>query len=219
MRIAGKAIVVDGHESTTVFGKTPVMHFTDTVTLASDKIALTSQGSSLALDSNATLLGAQVKLGKGDSASTQTRDPAPDESKPFMVQLCDAAFKPYANKTYDLMVAGKEFHGSTDGQGNVHEQVPKSATVADLTLWLKPPPTGTHLRWQVRIEDQLPAPSDIRGAQIRLRNLGYFTGDPDGEASEGLSDAIRAFQRDQDLPNDGELGGATLGKLTKAHGH
>jgi type VI secretion system secreted protein VgrG len=219
VRIEGKAIVVDGHESTSIFGKKPVMHFTDTVTLASDTITLTAQGASLALDSNATLLGAQVKLGSGSSASTQTRDLTPGETKPFQIQLCDPAFKAYAGKQYDLMVAGQRFHGTTDGQGGLTQQVPKDATMADLTLWLKDPPTGTHLRWQVRIDDQLPPVSDVRGAQIRLRNLGYFTGDPDGQASDGLTDAIRAFQRDQNLPNDGELGGETLGKLTTAHGH
>ncbi|APR77637.1 VgrG protein [Minicystis rosea] len=206
VRIEAKAIVVDGHESTSIFGKKPVMHFTDNVTLASDQITLTAKGASLDLGTNATLLGAQVKLAKGSSASTQTRDPAKGETKPFKLQLTDASFEPYANKQYDLMAGGQRFHGTTDGSGNVSEDIPKGATVADLTLWLKPPPTGTHLRWQVQIDDELPPASDVRGAQIRLRNLGYFTGDPDGKETDGLRDAIRAFQRDQDLPNDGKLG-------------
>jgi len=218
VRIEAKAIVIDGHESTSIFGKKPVMHFTDVVTLASDQITLTAKSASLDLGTNATLLGSQVKLAKGGSASTDTRDVDPAEMKPFKLQLCDPSFEPYKNKQYDIMVAGKRFHGTTDGSGNLSEQVPKSATVADLTLWLKDPPTGVHMRWQVRIDDELPPAADVRGAQMRLRNLGYFTGDPDGKDSEGLKDAIRAFQRDQDLPNDGELGGATLGKLTKAHG-
>jgi type VI secretion system secreted protein VgrG len=117
------------------------------------------------------------------------------------------------------MVAGQRFHGTTDGYGKLTEQVPKGATVGDLTLWLKPPPTGSHLRWQVRIDDEIPPTYDVRGAQLRLKNLGYFAGEPDGQESDGLSDAIRAFQRDQDLPNDGKLGGVTQSKLTKAHGH
>jgi type VI secretion system secreted protein VgrG len=217
--IEGKAIVVDGHESASIFGKKPVMRLTDAVTIASDKITLTAQGASLALDSDATLLGAQVKLGKGGSASTAARAAATADTKPFKLKLCDAAFKPYANKTYDLMVAGQKFRDQTDGDGNLHQDVPKEATVADLTLWLKPPPTGDHLRWQVRIDDALPPPSDVLGAQMRLRNLGYFMGEPDGQESDGLHDALRAFQRDQGLANDGELAGATVDKLAQAHGH
>jgi len=59
-------------------------------------------GDTLNLDANATLLGAQVKLAKGGSASTETRDLPPEETKPFHVILADAAFKPYAGKQYDM---------------------------------------------------------------------------------------------------------------------
>jgi type VI secretion system secreted protein VgrG len=220
VRIEGKAIVVDGHESTTVFGKKPVMTFTDTVSLASDKITLTAQGASLALDSNATLLGGQVKLGSGSSASTATRKLDPAETKPFQVRLCNASQKPYANKAYEMMAGGQRFQGTTDGDGQVTEQVPKGAVLADLTLWIKPPPTGAHRRWQIHIEEQLPPATDVRGAQIRLKNLGYFKGDIDEQATGALGDALRAFQRDHDeLPKDGALGGATLAKLITVHGH
>ena len=45
---------------------------------------------------------------------------------------------------------------------------------------------------------------------MRLRNLGYFTGDIDAEGLDALAHAVRAFQPDQkDLPIDGKRAGAT----------
>ena len=220
VRISGKAVVVDGHESTTIFGKKPVMHLTDTMSLASDAITLTAKGASLELTSNATLLGSQVKLAKGGSAKTEGRKLDPAESKPFQVRLCDPEHKPYADREYDITAGGQRFHGTTDGDGNLIEQVPKSATMADLTLWLEPAPTGKHVRWQVHIEEELPPASDPVGAQIRLRNLGYFTGDIGEQASDALRQAIQAFQlAHPELPKDGELVAATVDWLTKDHGH
>jgi type VI secretion system secreted protein VgrG len=219
VKIAGKAIVVDGHETTTIYGKKPVMSFTDVVSLASDTITLTAQGSSLKLDANATLLGAQVKLASGSSASTQTRKLDPAETQPFKVRLLDGQSKPYANAKYDLMVGGQRFSGSTDGDGNLHETVPKGAKIGDLTLWLGQAPTGQHLRWQVQIDDQLPAAPASMGLMTRLRNLGFHVGDIDEDDSEARRIALQAFQlAHPDVPKDGAIAGETLDLLTKNHG-
>ena len=219
VKIAGKAIVIDGHETTTIYGKKPVMSFTDKFSLASDTITLTAQGSSLTLDSNATLLGAQVKLASGSSASTQARQLDPAETQPFKVRLLDGQSQPYAGKKYDLMAGGQRFSGSTDGDGNVHETVPKATKIGDLTLWLGQAPTGQHLRWQVQIEDQIPGAPAALGLMTRLRNLGFHVGDIDEDDADARRIALQAFQLTQDeVPKDGAIAGDTLDLLTKRHG-
>jgi type VI secretion system secreted protein VgrG len=219
VKIAGKNIVIDGQETTTIYGKKPVMSITDVFSLASDKITLTAQSSSLTLDPNATLLGAQVKLGSGSSASTQTRALDPAETKPLNVRLLDGQGQPYGGKKYDLMVGGQRFSGSTDGDGNVNETVPKAAKIGDLTLWLGQAPTGQNIRWQVHIEDQLePAPASM-GLMTRLRNLGFHMGDIDEDDSEARRIALQAFQLTHpEVPKDGDIAGNTLDLLTKRHG-
>jgi type VI secretion system secreted protein VgrG len=220
IRISGKNIVVDGQETTTIYGKKPVLSMTDVTSLASDKITLTAQSSSLTLDSNATLLGSQVKLGSGSSASTEERKLDPAKYKPFQVKLQDSEAKPYANKKYDLMAGGQRFTGTTDGGGNINEHVPKDAKLGDLTLWLGDPPTGRNVRWQVHIEDQLdPAPAS-KGLMTRLRNLGFHIGDIDENDSEARRIALQAFQLTHpETPKDGDMAGDTLDKLTKKHGY
>ncbi len=217
--IAGKAIVVDGHESTTIYGKKPVMSFTDKFSLASDTITLTAQSSSLTLDSNATLLGSQVKLASGSSAQTQARQLDPAESKPFKVRLLDGQGQAYAGKKYDLMAGGQRFSGSTDGDGNVTETVPKGAKIGDLTLWLGQAPTGQHLRWQVQIEEQIAGAPASLGLMTRLRNLGFHVGDIDEDDAEARRIALQAFQLTHpEVPKDGAVAGDTLDLLTKRHG-
>jgi type VI secretion system secreted protein VgrG len=220
VKIAGKNIVVDGHETTTIYGKKPVMSITDKFSLASDKITLTAQSSSLTLDSNATLLGSQVKLGSGSSASTEARKLDPAQTQPFKLKLQDGSGQPYANKSYDLMAGGQRFSGTTDGGGVVDEKIPKGAKVGDLTLWLGKPPTGQHLRWQVEIDDQIPDASSSKGLMIRLRNLGFHLGDIDEDDSEARAIALQHYQLTQpkETPKDGAIAGDTLALLTKHHG-
>jgi type VI secretion system secreted protein VgrG len=219
VKIASKAIVIDGHETTTIYGKKPVMSFTDTVSLASDTITLTAQSSSLTLDSNATLLGSAVKLASGSSATTQARQLDPAESKPFKLRLLDDQGKAYAGKKYDLMAGGQRFSGSTDGDGHVTETIPKDAKIGDLTLWLGQAPTGQSLRWQVEIKDQIPGAPASLGLMTRLRNLGFHVGDIEEDDPDARRIATQAFQLTQpDVPKDGAIAGDTLDLLTKRHG-
>ena len=219
VRITAKTVVVDGRESTSLYGKKPVLHLTDDVEMLSDKITLAAKSASLELESEAKLLGTKVKLGSGDGSSAPSKDSTQLDTKLFAMQMCDSQFKPYANKPYTLNVQGKRFSGTTSGQGFVRVLVPASASTADLAVWVTPPPRGIRARFAVTIEDNPPPPTDVRGAQLRLRNLGYFSGDADGDMSDGLQDAVRAFQRDHDLPCTGEIDGATAGKLSDLHGH
>ena len=56
------------------------------------------------------------------------------------------------------------------------------------------------------------AEPQIKEAQSRLVELGYDV-DVDGVYGEGTARAVRRFQKDRDLPADGELNAKTLAAL------
>ncbi len=76
---------------------------TDAVTIGGSKVTVTSSGASVALDSNATVQGAQVKLGSGSGASAQSQDKPP---KVTTLQLNDQTGAPLANQTVILRFGG-----------------------------------------------------------------------------------------------------------------
>ncbi len=53
----------------------------------------------------------------------------------------------------------------------------------------------------------------VRTLQKRLKELGYLSGTADGKFGEATEEAVRAFQRRNDLTVDGKAGRATLNKL------
>jgi localization factor PodJL len=54
---------------------------------------------------------------------------------------------------------------------------------------------------------------DVVTAQRALLQLGYYQGPTDGVSSPAIHGAIQAYQRDQSLPQTGDLASATLDKL------
>lgn len=45
---------------------------------------------------------------------------------------------------------------------------------------------------------------DVVWIQQRLHELGYYSGEVDGRVGHGTRDAVRAYQRDQDIDTDGQ---------------
>ena len=45
---------------------------------------------------------------------------------------------------------------------------------------------------------------DVLWIQQRLQELGYYSGEVDGRVGMGTKDAVRAYQRDQDIDADGQ---------------
>ncbi len=66
--------------------------------------------------------------------------------------------------------------------------------------------------------DTVPDASTLRGAWMRLQNLGYhWTGEPE-ELDDTMQQALSDFQDDHGLPLSGQLDDATQGKLKEVHG-
>lgn len=58
--------------------------------------------------------------------------------------------------------------------------------------------------------------SAVKAVQRRLRDLGYYNGEIDGEYGEGTERAVRAFQKANKLDVDGKVGSKTLARLNSS---
>jgi peptidoglycan hydrolase-like protein with peptidoglycan-binding domain len=61
--------------------------------------------------------------------------------------------------------------------------------------------------------------TSVKGAQQRLRHLGYYHRTPDGELDAATRRALEDFQRDHEIVISGELDDSTKAKLADSHGH
>lgn len=57
----------------------------------------------------------------------------------------------------------------------------------------------------------------IENAQIKLKDLGFYAGEIDGEESETLAEAVKQFQASRDKPADGIISVATYRWINRAH--
>ncbi len=220
-----------------------------TVTLSADGAAVsanpielrTPDGSELVLDAGSATLtgpsgsvvqGSTVSLRSGQAQGETDDDDDEDEDHEPNLKLIFSHLRQteggsrIANTRYRIVAEDQVLEGTTDGQGKVQVWVPDTVRVAYVVLWANEqysdiyPSEEGPLHWLIRIERELPAATAIKGARIRLRNLGY---DPGTKLDEESVDpptrsAILEFQMDQDLPATGELDEATTQKITNIYG-
>ncbi len=86
--------------------------------------------------------------------------------------------------------------------------VPFSA--AEVTAAPTPPPEATPVPEVLKMGTSGDA---VRMLQQRLQELGYYSGEVDGQYGGGTRDAVRQFQRNSGLSADGEAGSATQAAL------
>jgi hypothetical protein len=60
------------------------------------------------------------------------------------------------------------------------------------------------------VGQQHPESSRYQEIQKALQDRGYFKGEPNGDWNDDSADALKRFQADQKLPNDGKLNSLTL---------
>ena len=135
-------------------------------------------------------------------------------TKIVRIALEDEDGKRLANLPYMLKIGTQMYPGTTDGSGMLEKEIPIDAQEGELRI-------DGHV-WQIQVSHLNPVENvsdqGISGIKGRLRNLGYEVGSLDGEMDEITERAIRAFQRDNGLPEDGECKGATLARLIERHG-
>jgi type VI secretion system secreted protein VgrG len=219
VRITGKALVLSG-EQTSLMGKGPALHLTDEAEMVAKTVRIFSAKASLELGQDASLRGELVKLNCDDAEPDPSAgDVEKEETKPLDVKLTDENLKPYAGKTYHLVVDGKKLEGKTGGDGRVTATVPKTAKTVEVELWIEEFPTGKRRHWTMDIAGELPPAKTVRGAQVRLSNVGYYAGKLGDALDDDTRKALRSFQEDHDLERTGDLDDPTVAKLSDMHGH
>lgn len=129
------------------------------------------------------------------------------------VQVFGSGHEPMADQKFVLEVGGKKIEGRTTEDGVVQAFVPHDQTEGKLTVG-----EGEQA---VKLDIQigyLDPPGEMKGVQSRLANLGYFSGEIDGQESEELGKSIESFQLHAGLPATGKLDDRTRGALESQHG-
>lgn len=218
IKLSGKTLALEGSKSTTMKGNGPTIALSDEGRIEAKALSIVSEKTSLVMDTEMWLDGPGIKLNCKGIDPTQTDEEGKEpETKKMRVKLTDADANPHASKEYILSAGGARFEGSTDGDGNLEQDVPKDAMTAQITLFVGKRPEGEKLVYRIALEEM---PEDsTKSALVRLKNLGYYAGEPKDVLDDAARDAIRRFQLANGLEVTGELDETTLAKLTDVHGH
>jgi N-acetylmuramoyl-L-alanine amidase len=120
--------------------------------------------------------------------------------------------EPRRNEPFNLEVNGEIKNGTTDSDGNLTAFIPPNAKTGKLTIG-----SGERfMEYQLEL-GRLDPSSEISGAQKRLNNLGFHSGQADGQLNEDTKKALAAFQAFSGIAVTGELDDATKGKLRQEH--
>lgn len=140
------------------------------------------------------------------------------KTMPFKIRLLDPNLEPYNDKKFRLSISDEfELSGRTKTDGTIEEYIPLDTKQINLDLWTDAFEVDTPIRWSIEV-GSIPSELTAEGASIRLRNLGYYSGDITKEMTEPLRDAIRFFQGDfKQLKITGDLDTLTWEKLKEMH--
>jgi hypothetical protein len=129
----------------------------------------------------------------------------------FSVRLLDENEAPRTSEPYTLLIDGVVHQGNTDSDGMIQASVLPNARQGRLIVGEQGRETF-HIRL-----GHLDPPDGISGIQARLRNLGLYHGDIDGQLNPETIAAIEAFQEEKDLEITGEMDDDTRGCLNDLH--
>ena len=119
--------------------------------------------------------------------------------------------QPVANEKYILTIDGNRIEAVTDGDGWIHQPLDAAAKKGKLII------TNAELEYELRF-GYLDPVEEKSGVQSRLRNLGHYFGESDGDNDYLIEAALRGFQHKYGLPETGENDEATKIKLKEVHG-
>jgi N-acetylmuramoyl-L-alanine amidase len=131
------------------------------------------------------------------------------------IVLEDSCWHRMSNEPYELRIAGATRRGSTDGSGLLEQEIPSTASEAQLVV--------RQHTFDLHIAALNPVAEDtgdhgISGAQARLMNMGYGISSVTGQINAETESALRQFQRDNGLEANGTLDAPTRAKLVELHG-
>jgi hypothetical protein len=135
--------------------------------------------------------------------------------------------EPIANTKYRATSGELVLEGSTDGDGVASLDIPEEVSTVDIVVYANQsysdiyPEDDGPLRWSVGCMPSLLPADDLRGARVRLMNLGYAIGQGDlisQRMDDATEQALLDFQYDHHIPATGALDDATKDKLVEVYG-
>jgi type VI secretion system secreted protein VgrG len=220
LELFGKSIKASGADIS-ISGDGPSVELGQNVQVFSKSIAMHAEKSTLTLGDTAELKGDKIQLKSNQAPPAPAGSKESPDTQQFSCQFSDYYLRPYANKTFHLRAEGLKVEGTTDGEGTVKAKIPKDAQQVVVTIWIDEYPTGRRKTYTLSQATISPA-STVEGALIRLKNLGYFRGDPSDGITDAARVAIQCFQEDHKeshaLEPTGELDGPTQGALVDVYG-
>lgn len=118
--------------------------------------------------------------------------------------------EPRRDEDFELEIDGKLTKGKTDGQGKVSIFIPPGARKGKIILVN----TGEEFALDLGCLDPL---TEITGVQARLANLGFHV-EISGKWDENSKEALKLFQKQNNLEPSGEIDETTRNKLKEVHG-
>ena len=125
--------------------------------------------------------------------------------------------KPHSYRDYRLDIDGHLIKGTIDGDGYLETPVPCGARKGKLILEKDDRHEEGEEFYELLLGTLEPY-NEIKGVQERLVNLGAEELRVDGKFGPKTADAVKAFQRANELPETSELDEQTLEKLHDLHG-
>lgn len=147
-----------------------------------------------------------------ESKATGARHTFKRKGVPAMLKLrLTRLTEPRKDEPYTMVIDGKIFTGSTDGDGKIEVEVPPDAKQAELRL-----KQGKEC-YPITIGGLDPFDTPT-GVQQRLNNMGYDCGSVDGDlANPRTQTAIKQFQYRHGLEEDGAASDAVMAKIDEMH--
>lgn len=122
--------------------------------------------------------------------------------------------QPRANEQYKFEVGDRTYEGTTDAEGKLEHPVPNQARSAKVTIG---PDQESQDVYTLSLGSMDPV-GEIKGAQKRLLNLGFYPGAFDGQLGPKTESSLLAFQRKHELTETGQLDSETATLLVEKHG-
>lgn len=124
--------------------------------------------------------------------------------------------KPIANAPCTLRLGLERRKVTTDGTGQIEQDIPPDLRDASLTIQDPQTPfEGTQIPIKIGHLDPV---DKLSGQHARLNHLGYWPGAVGDSDSAEFKSAVEEFQCDQGLTVDGICGPLTQAKLKQVHG-
>ncbi len=136
------------------------------------------------------------------------------EGELLSLAVHQASHQKFGGFLYRLEVGDDVFEGTLPGTARINHKVQPGQREAFLEV-LNPETEEAIATWAIELKPLEP-PDTIRGAQIRLANLGFGAAIT-GSMDLATSAAVRLFQRHFVLPETGSLDDKTVAAIKKAH--